>query len=565
MNILSDLQRFPFGKKPPTVSSHSTFNPPLLHLFLYDICLNACFTHFGMFVSLIQASKNNESDSVSSEQPAYPSRDLLRRGPPRPDDKEAHKWEKWCRVSQIVGMEAPNGQLEFIVKGPFTIPMGIRRQGVSLGQSNKAWQFFTHPYHVFQADGGFFNMKSRGGLLAATLVGRTPAGIVLVDEVGTDYKERVSANYCGAMGSMRYRLFGCNPQEASELYVNAFVPVDLMLLRAFRIMTLLLKTRNPRLLFQELDSLLRNRTVFAFFGQEFSVNELKAIRKGALESAESAQGPRSSVSQGRVNEEKERHQAFALQDQDFIQTEQIRDGKGWPLVLLLQKRHEKFEVQNAQIITAINARKAEIEGQAQGLHTRIEREKTRREKVKGIGRLISGRGINIDAAQNEYDALLREMEELTRKYETLPGFFEIKKDSKRFQHFKDVKAGVERLTTNIFDYNVGLNTIKDMEELLFKIQKTQGQERHKNLSRYTMRLRAQIAPRIMTVFAISAYVLRRPDSLVGMTSGSNVGRVNRMAEKLIQYFSHVNYGPNKTLGDAFDEGWGNVRLLEARL
>lgn len=477
---------------------------------------------------------------------------------------EARKYEKWCRVSQIVGMQGPKGEFEFIVKGPFTIPMGIRRQGVSLGQSDKAWQFFTHPYHVFQADGGFFNMETRPGVLAATLVGRTPAGIILVDEVGTDFKERVPDDFCGALGSMRYRLFGCNPHEATDFYTRAFIAVDLMLLRVFRIMTLLLKTRNPRLLFQELDSLLRNRTVFTFFGEDFSVSELKAIRKGALESAEEAQGPRSSVSRGRPDVP-ERVQPFALENTDFSRPEQLRDGNGRQLVVLLKKKHDAFENRNRQMIDAINGRRSEIETQAQSLHVRIEREKARREKAKGLGRLMSGRGINLDASQNEYDALLRELEELNRKYEALPGYLEVREDSKRFQNFEEIKNGVERLATNVFDYNVGLKTIKEMEELLFKVQKTQGQERSKNLSRYSMHLRAEIAPRIMNVFGISAYVLRRPESLVGMKSGGNMGRVNRMAEKLSQYFSKVNYGKKKTLGQVFDEGWGQVRMLEARL
>jgi hypothetical protein len=459
-------------------------------------------------------------------------------------------------------MQGEGNQFEFIVKGPFTIPMGIRRKGVSLGESNKAWQFFTHPYHVFQADGGFFNVKTRSGVLGATLVGRTPQGIVLVDEVGTAYKERVSSEFCGALGSMRYRLFDCNPSDAQDFYIRSFLAVDLMLLRVFRIMTLLLKTRNPRLLFQELDVLLRNRTVFTFFGDEFSVSELKLISKGARESAADSQGSRSSVSNRNLES---KIQPFALQDNDFSKPEQLCDGNGRQLVLILKSKHEIFEKQNKQIIGAINLRKLDIEEQAQKLHSRIEQEKQRRKRMTKIGRFISGRTINLDSAQDEYDALIRELEELNRKFENLPGFLEIKEDTLRFKAFSEIKSGVERLSSNIFDYNVGLNTIKEMEELFYKVQQTSDVERSRNLNRYSMRLRAEIAPRIMTVFSISAYVLRRPESLVGMASGANVGRVNRMAEKLIQYFSQVNYSHNKTLGEAFDEGWGQVRLMEARL
>ena len=66
------------------------------------------------------------------------------------------------------------------------------------------------------------------------------------------------------VGGMRERLL--TDPGTRDRYLSGFVSVDLMLLRTFRILTLLLRSRNPKLLFQELDSLLRNRTVFAFFG-----------------------------------------------------------------------------------------------------------------------------------------------------------------------------------------------------------------------------------------------------------------------------------------------------------
>ena len=65
-------------------------------------------------------------------------------------------------------------------------------------------------------------------------------------------------------------------------------------------------------------------------------------------------------------------------------------------------------------------------------------------------------------------------------------------------------------------------------------------------------------------YAISAYVLRRSDALPGGNSRGNVKRINRIAFDLIDYFRESRYG-DKTVGEVFDETWGQSEALEARL
>lgn len=498
-----------------------------------------------------------------NEQPVYPSRELLRKGPPKGKEPTPRK-EKWCRVAQVVGVDQ-GGFAEFEITGPFTIPMGVRRTDVSLGESDKAWVFFTHPYSVFQRDGGFFNMPTRQGILAATLVGRNPQGIILYDEVGVRSNERVASDYCGALGIMRHRLFAHNALRAPPFYVNSFIRLDLMLLRTFRVLTLLLKTKNPKRVFQELDGLLRNRTVFTFFREEFNKTQLASIQRGARVSAAAAQGPTSSVSMGQTGGKIE--QPFAISNSDFMTSDRLRDGKGRQIVAILKKRLDRFRTLNKDMIDAIDGRRAEIDQYLTKLRGKIEAETQKREQMASIGRFFSGRMFNIDQAKDEAAALERESQELDRKFENLEGYPEIKELTRRFQDFNQISQSIERLSTNIFDYNVSLNHIKELEDLAQRIRDNTRDipTRTKDLNRYALRLRVDIAPRIMRVFAISAYVLRRPEALVGMNSGGNVGRVNRMAEKLIEYFRHVSFDGKHTLGEIFDDGWGQVRLLEARL
>lgn len=478
--------------------------------------------------------------------PIYPSRDLLRRGPPRPGTDLARQ-EKWCRVFQVVGVQGPQGGLQFDVKGPFVIPMGVRRRGTTLGEAAKAWMFFTHPYQVFDRDGGFFNGDIGGGILGATIVERARDGILLYDEVGVSSTERVASHMHGALGGMRERLL--TDPGTRDRYLSGFVSVDLMLLRTFRILTLLLRSRNPKLLFQELDSLLRNRTVFAFFGDEFTRDELQLIKQGA--------------NSNRPDDVDAR--AFGISHDDFMTSERLRDANGRQVVGVLKNRFERFQNENRAEVIRIENRQQEIGPQITEIKRKIAVEEDRRTNLSGVGRFISGRLYSLEPLKEELVALERESDDLERAYHALPGYKTIKTYTRRLEDYNGITESIERLAANIFDYNVGLNQIKEMEELAGLIRSVRGDERDKNIARYSMYLRANIAPRIMQVFSISAYVLRRPDSVVGETSVKSVWRVNRMAEKLIEYFRYLPYEGNKTLGDAFDEGWGQVRMLEARL
>src|SRR4051794_32628695 len=97
----------------------------------------------------------------SNAAPAYPTAELVRQGAPDPArEPERAKREKWCRILAIVPIlrrdEVGSQYHEFTTKGPFAIPMAIRRAGTDLG-SRDAWIFFSHPYSVFHKDAVFWN------------------------------------------------------------------------------------------------------------------------------------------------------------------------------------------------------------------------------------------------------------------------------------------------------------------------------------------------------------------------------------------------------------------------
>ena len=91
------------------------------------------------------------------------------------------------------------------------------------------------------------------------------------------------------------------------------------------------------------------------------------------------------------------------------------------------------------------------------------------------------------------------------------------------------------------------------------------QRRTAGFRNYDLRLRAEVMAKLLTTYSLSAYVLRRPDALQpDSASHRNLVRINRMAKALIEYFNDVRYG-NKTVGQAWDESWGQVVAIEGQL
>jgi len=426
--------------------------------------------------------------------------------------------------------------------------MGLRKDGASLGQSDQAWTFFTHPYQVFDPAGGFYNHPTESGILSATLVGRYRTGIVLYDEVGTIAKERVSDSYFGALGNMRDRLFARTGPKANPRHLEAFMALDLRLLRTFRALTLLLKSQSPKLVFRELGSLFQNRTVARFFGEEFTKTELALFTQDADTLSHDEQ------------------LKFAINDDDFMRAHLLTDGGGNQVVAGLLGKWEEFQNVHGPLLEVIGEKQALLNKEKKDLTARIHQERERQEAMSSLGRFMSGRVSSVRNLEKRYVVIEQELAELEQKVAQVPGYQEMHMLTERIRSFKQIVAGVRRLAINVFDYNVGLQHIKELEELHRRIMEDEeGEEQRKNLSRYHMRIRADIVPRMLQVFTISAYVLRRPDALVGFGSAGNMGRINKMAEKLIEYFRYVPYIYNRGLGEHFDEGWGQVRMLEARI
>src|SRR5262245_34429961 len=169
--------------------------------------------------------------------PAYPAAELLRAGPPDPDaDPERARGEKWCRVHFVVPVakQQPDGKqiVELSRRGPFPIPMAVRRPGTDLG-ARDAWIFFTHPYTAFPRDAAFWNAPRQRGVLDARLVRRAEQGIELYDEVGVAKDaETVSASLPQALGVLRQRAFAATSPVP---WLTELLRLEVDVLESFRI------------------------------------------------------------------------------------------------------------------------------------------------------------------------------------------------------------------------------------------------------------------------------------------------------------------------------------------
>jgi hypothetical protein len=84
------------------------------------------------------------------------------------------------------------------------------------------------------------------------------------------------------------------------------------------------------------------------------------------------------------------------------------------------------------------------------------------------------------------------------------------------------------------------------------------------IRQYDLRLRADVLPKILQTYSLSAYVMRRPDAVMGGASFRNVARINEISKRLIEYFRYCRFGKGM-LGEAYDETWGQVVNLESQL
>lgn len=474
----------------------------------------------------------------------------MRAGPPDPDaDPERAKNEKWCRVQFVVPAAKPRDDgsqvIELSRRGPFPVPMAIRRAGSDLG-SRDAWIFFTHPYAAFPREAAFWNAPRQRGILEARLVRATPHGIELYDEVGVAKDaDPVSGSLPQALGVLRSRTLAAGESPA---WFQELLRLEIDVLESFRLLTLCMKTRSPINALAELHGLVLKPAVRAFVGSgTFAEEDLLSISRAAQARSD------------RTFDLEFSH--FRVDGADFVQSAEIRDGRGRQLLVDLVSEWEAFTKEHGARIEKLGREIAECDAEDRKLRLELEREKDSAAGSK-IGRFLSGADRNMKRLDDQRRAVMVKRRSLEGEFDTIPGYARVRGLTDRVEGFKKTVDGIARLATNVFDHNVTQQTIKQMEELVLKYSVAKDEDRASVQKSYDQRLRADVLPRVLAAYSISAYVLRRPDTLADRgKSRTNVRRLNRFAEDLLDYFRAMPF-KTKTLGATFEETWGQVRKLE---
>lgn len=479
---------------------------------------------------------------------AYPTADHVQRGPADPaKEPERAKSEKWSRVLGIVPVprKTADGAVhhDFVPKGPIAMPMAIRRKGTDLG-SKDAWVFFTHPWAVFHKEATFWNAPRSKGILDARLVERTEQGFRLYDEVGAGFAaDRVVQSYPAALGVLRSRTLA---KSVEHPFAKDLIRFEIDLLECFRLLTLCLQTRSPINALADLDRLLAGANLRAFTQGIFDDGDVAVIKQfGTLRRG------------GTLTEVTPR---FRVDEAHFTQTADVKDGGGQQLVQGLIKEWQAFEQEHGATVEHLGTEIARCERDARKIALDIEREKDEQAEENRMTRFLTGRAKMIKKLEADRAAIVEKEKQLRAEFDAIPGYDRVRGLSEQIEAFKKVVDGVRRLATNIFDHNVSQQQIKILEDLYAKIG-AGDQNAYKD---YDRRLRADVFPRLFMAHSVSAYVLRRPDALPGGLSLKNVKRINRMALDAIDYFRDARMG-EKTLGQVYDDTWGQIEALEARI
>jgi hypothetical protein len=495
----------------------------------------------------------------------FPSAEFVRRGPPVTiRDVDRKKREKWSRV--VVVMPRPEEtperiRYDFVQKGPFTLPLAVRRTEEQGQGRADAWQFFTHPYAVFPPDACFFNV-SGNGCLGSRLFVRAPEGVRLYDEVGANLRESefVSESYPGALGVLRQRVLGGPPETAlASPYLVDLLELDVDLLELFYLSTLLLKSGQPAKILERIHEQLARPTLRSFARDSFSEQEQALMR---------------AVAEGSANEVL--FSELRVREVDLVQVTDVVDGKGKQIVAELTREFTAFEEEHKDELTNLSLQIQEHDQLLEQIKSQVKvlQRAKKEDKIKrGISGMFKRSALfgkskteQINELKAEAVKSLRAKRELEKAMEEIPGYSRVRGLTDRVQGFQDSVATIHEMARNMVDHNVARGQLNGLRALIReKVAAGNEAEAKKALRTYTLRLRAEILPRILAAYSISAYVLRRPDAIRrDSRSAANVQRINRLAQSLIEYFRYVRYG-NKDLGEAYDSGWGQVVQLENQL
>jgi hypothetical protein len=450
-------------------------------------------------------------------------------------------------------VEGEDGEASYVFseRGPYTLPLAIRNEEAETG-SLAEWSFFTHPYGVFPPESGFYNMAGKG-CLESRLSVRGDDGVRLYDEVGAgfDEAEMVPATYSGALGVLRQRALG--DKELAAPYAADVVALDLDLLELFRLSTLLLHTENPFDTVLLLDRLLKRPTVGRFAKGLFDEGDQAAMQAILSE-------------HGATREQAER---FRVSEEDFSKVVDIQDARGRHAIASLLTEWESFHQEHGDRLAEIDQGIAQCEANLSEIRQRVLALQDEAARSKGsLTRRLFGRSdkqlkqLKAEAVHN-----LRTLRTLEAEVQEIPGYDQLKGLSDRVKGVQESIGHIYRTARDLFDHNVTQSQVRSLLNV-FRERVTGEQDAKKRrvgFRNYDLRLRAEMLTKLLTTYSLSAYVLRRPDALKPESpSHRNVLRINRMAGQLIEYFRYVRYG-NKTLGQTWDETWGQIVAIEAQL
>ncbi|RMG11568.1 MAG: hypothetical protein D6731_15370 [Planctomycetota bacterium] len=491
-----------------------------------------------------------QSDSESH----FPPVDLVRRGPPVDARGLSRQGaEKWARVMLVVPRPLETSErvrYDFVEKGPITLPLAVRREGTDAG-SKDAWLFFTHPHTVFPADATFYNVPGRG-CLGARLACHGNDGVRLYDEVGAGLprSERVADSFAGALGVLRQRVLGEMKEPSDSELARDMLELDLDLLELFNLTVDLLRAENPLRALSELYPHLLKPSVHHFAWDAFDEREHDVMR--AL-----ADGERSSL--------REMSSAFRVIRRDFTRVADVRDARGRQAILELLQEYEAFEREHAETLADLGRRIQAEEERLAEVRAKVRQLQRSEEQSSRVGRLLSRRRNTLRMLRAEAVKALRAKRELEARYHQIPGYERLEGLTRRVQGFEAEIRRVFELARDMVEHTVSRDELDALRALVEeKILSEDPAAVRAGYRQYSLRLRAEVLPKLLMTYSLSAYVLRRPDALVGEASRRNVLRINDLAHRLIEYFRYVRYGKS-TLGDAWDETWGQVVALEARL
>lgn len=493
---------------------------------------------------------------MSDAPEVFPPADFVRRGPPiSVKELDRQQSEKWARVVLVLPEPREQDGLTrhaFVTKGPFTLPLAVRRAGTQLG-SKDAWQFYTHPYKVFPADAAYYNVPGKG-TLGARLQVRGATGVRLYDEVGAGLPdaEFVTESYSAALGVLRHRALG-GKEPLAQPWARDLLDLDLDLLELFRLASTLVRTDRPRRTTIAIHALLQAPHLERFVQEAFDQEDRDAI--DAIATGASTDEIQAMAVGAR----------FRVDENDFTRITDVKDVKGRQVITELVKEHAAFEEQHGDKIREISDGIAAAEAQLDEIKKKVLALQKDEAAKSRITKMFSRNPQTITDLKAAGVHAIRTKRALEQSFSEIPGYDRLRGLSDRVKGFQGSIHAVFALTGRFVELNVTEAQLKSMRDLVATKVADQPLEAARGaLKQYDFRLRADVLPRVLNAYSLSAYVLRRPDALARGHSLKSVQRLNRLARHLVEYFRWARYG-EKTLGNAFDETWGQVIQLEARL